>query len=229
MANSQSTFKTFLQISLVELIKGLFLFGSAGTWQWWQAWTYLVIDVFFSFLATTKLSQDSPELLEERKTASQKAEPWDKPIVLLTVAVLPTVLFVLAGLDQRWQWTRTLTLLDSWLAALLLVASTALFFWAQQSNRFFSSFARIQSDRGHQVVSHGPYRYVRHPGYLGLMLGSLALPLVLGSLPALLIGALMGALYVLRTGLEDRMLCLELSGYNDYAAKVRYKLIPFVW
>jgi protein-S-isoprenylcysteine O-methyltransferase Ste14 len=230
MADAKSGLKTvLLQIGIAEMVKGALLFGSAGTWQWWQGWAYIVIDVFFNMLATAKLSQESPELLEERKTASKKAKPWDKIIVLFVVAVLPSCLFVLAGLDRRWHWTGPLTVLESSVASLVLVASTSLFFWAQQSNKFFSSFARIQDDRGHQVVSSGPYQYVRHPGYLGLMLSSLALPVLLGSLPAFWVGVMINLLYVLRTGLEDKMLRSELKAYAEYAAKVRYKLVPYIW
>jgi protein-S-isoprenylcysteine O-methyltransferase Ste14 len=229
MANSRAGLKTILQVGMSEIIKGALLFGSAGTFQWWQGWAYILIDVSFSLFATAKLAQESPELLEERKTASKKAKPWDKIIVLLVVLILPFCLLVLAGLDRRWYWTGSVTVWESAVAALVLMASTSLFLWAQQTNKFFSSFARIQTDRGHQVVNSGPYQYVRHPGYIGLIFGSLALPLLLGSLPALLVGGIIGILYILRTELEDRMLCAELNGYRDYAAKVRYKLIPYLW
>ncbi|NTV53550.1 MAG: isoprenylcysteine carboxylmethyltransferase family protein [Candidatus Firestonebacteria bacterium] len=229
MAKSKSGLKTTFQILAAEVVKGAFLFGSAGTLRWWQGWVYLLSGVFFGVAATVTLSRESPELLEERKTAAKKAKPWDKIIVLLLIIILPTCLYVFAGLDRRWHWTRSITVLESLGALLVLLASNTLFLWAQKTNAFFSSFARIQDDRGHQVVSSGPYRVVRHPGYIGLMLGSLALPILLGSLPALGVGVLICILNVVRTELEDRMLRSELKNYQEYAAKVRYKLVPFIW
>jgi protein-S-isoprenylcysteine O-methyltransferase Ste14 len=228
MANSKAGIKTALQIVAAELIKGVFLFGSAGTLRWWQAWLYLASGVFFGILGSAIL-KESPELLEERKTASKKAKPWDKKIVVLTIAVLPVLLYVTAGLDRRFVWTVSITPVQSLAAFLVLAASTGLFLWAQRVNAFFSSFARIQDDRGQKAVSDGPYKIVRHPAYIGLILGSLAMPVLLGSLPALLVGVVIAGLNVLRTALEDSMLLNELAGYKDYAAKVKYRLIPFVW
>jgi protein-S-isoprenylcysteine O-methyltransferase Ste14 len=217
-----------LQIGAAGLVTAALLFIPAGTLDWWQAWAFLGSFVVFATLSTL-LYRDSPELLEERRTASKKAKAWDKPLVLLAVAVLPLVMLVLAGLDRRWGWTPPLRAWQSLLALALLVAGNALVHASMRANRFFSSFARIQSERGHQVVSAGPYRWVRHPGYAGLILGSLAAPLLLGSWPALGVGVLIGLVYVIRTALEDRMLREELEGYEAYAARVRHRLAPWVW
>ena len=97
------------------------------------------------------------------------------------------------------------------------------------SNSFFSQVVRIQSDRGHAVASAGPYRFVRHPGYLGMILFEPALSTLLGSWPAILVGAICAALILLRTALEDRTLQAELEGYTEYARQVRYRLVPGVW
>jgi protein-S-isoprenylcysteine O-methyltransferase Ste14 len=97
------------------------------------------------------------------------------------------------------------------------------------TNHYFSTFVRIQADRGHQVVSGGPYAFVRHPGYVGIIATTLAVPLVLGSawafLPALVSALLLGV----RTALEDRTLQKELPGYDEYAARVRFRLLPLIW
>ena len=98
-----------------------------------------------------------------------------------------------------------------------------------KANRFFSSHFSIQSDRGHTVASQGPYAIVRHPGYLGMVAGSVALPALLGSVPALGVGVLSACLGVLRTAFEDRALQAELPGYREYARQVRYRLLPRVW
>jgi protein-S-isoprenylcysteine O-methyltransferase Ste14 len=105
----------------------------------------------------------------------------------------------------------------------------ALWIWAMVSNRFFSQIVRIQSERGHAVATAGPYRYVRHPAYLGLIFFDLALSILLASWWALLASGACALLLLLRTALEDRTLQAELTGYGDYARQVRYRLIPGIW
>ena len=97
------------------------------------------------------------------------------------------------------------------------------------ANAYFSTAVRIQTDRGHTVCRTGPYRYVRHPGYLGFILQSIAVPILLGSLWALVPGIVAAALMVVRTALEDRTLQAELLGYQQYSREVRYRLIPGIW
>jgi protein-S-isoprenylcysteine O-methyltransferase Ste14 len=109
------------------------------------------------------------------------------------------------------------------MAGMLLVS------WAMASNKFFSTTVRIQDDRGQTVTSSGPYRLVRHPGYVGFLVSNLATPLLLGSLWALIPAVVLEALVVVRTALEDRTLQAELGGYRDYARRVRYRLLPGVW
>ena len=107
--------------------------------------------------------------------------------------------------------------------------SAAFILWAMFSNRFFSSIVRIQAERGHAVVTGGPYRFVRHPGYVAFILQSPATALLLGSLWALVPAGLAGALLAVRTALEDRMLRAELAGYGEYAEAVRWRLVPGLW
>jgi protein-S-isoprenylcysteine O-methyltransferase Ste14 len=109
------------------------------------------------------------------------------------------------------------------------IPAMALPWWAMSVNTYLSTIVRVQTERGHHVVTAGPYRYVRHPMYVGTILFGLCIPLFLGSWYALLPGALMGIGYVIRTALEDRTLQAELPGYADYAAQVRYRLLPGVW
>jgi protein-S-isoprenylcysteine O-methyltransferase Ste14 len=114
-------------------------------------------------------------------------------------------------------------------AALVIAAGYGLAVWAMVENRFFSAVARIQKDRGHEVVTTGPYRIVRHPSYAGAILAYLAFPLMLDALWSLIPGVIMAGVLVVRTGLEDRMLIEELEGYQGYAEETRYRLIPGVW
>ena len=133
---------------------------------------------------------------------------------------------IVAGLDAgRYRWS-AVPLAAKLLAWLGLALAGALIFWAITTNTYLSRMARIQGDRGQVVVTVGPYRYVRHPMYLGVILLFLGMPVAFGSWWALLPGAAIGALFVLRTAKEDRMLRDELPGYTEYAQQVRYRLVP---
>jgi protein-S-isoprenylcysteine O-methyltransferase Ste14 len=96
-------------------------------------------------------------------------------------------------------------------------------------NKFFSSVVRIQKDRGHKVIQDGPYKYVRHPGYVGIFFLAPAVPLILGSIWGLIPSGLFIIAIIIRTYLEDKTLHKELEGYKEYAKKVKYRLIPGIW
>jgi protein-S-isoprenylcysteine O-methyltransferase Ste14 len=168
-------------------------------------------------------------LIAERAQPKADAKAWDKLIVNLIVLIGFLGTLFVAGLDKRFSWSPPLS---AWViggALVLLVLSYGLSSWAMISNRFFSAYVRIQLDRGHTVVTAGPYRFLRHPAYLAGILSTLATPVLLGSLWALVPGLLGAALTILRTLLEDRTLQAELPGYQDYARRVRYRLVPGVW
>lgn len=105
----------------------------------------------------------------------------------------------------------------------------ALVVWATRSNAYFSQIVRIQSERGHQVAAGGPYRFVRHPAYIGMILTELGSSLMLGSWLALIPGVISALLFIVRTALEDRTLLAELNGYTEFAQKTRYRLLPGIW
>jgi protein-S-isoprenylcysteine O-methyltransferase Ste14 len=141
----------------------------------------------------------------------------------------PIAVMVVAGLDRRCGWSSIVPLPVQVLAALLVAGGYGFGVWAMLENRYFSSVARIQEDRGQQVVTTGPYRIVRHPGYAGMVLVSMALPVMLNALWALVPALVLATSFALRTSLEDRMLKEESEGYTDYAERTRYRLIPGVW
>jgi protein-S-isoprenylcysteine O-methyltransferase Ste14 len=136
---------------------------------------------------------------------------------------------IVAGLDVRFGWSPELALAIRLAALVLWLQGDVFSKWAAVSNRFYSRLVRIQEDRGHTVVTDGPYRTVRHPGYAGALLVGLATPIALGSLWALVPAVLLGLLLVIRTALEDRTLHAELSGYAAYAQQTRYRLVPLIW
>lgn len=137
--------------------------------------------------------------------------------------------WITAGLDIRFHWSRGMGALAFILGVTVAVFAVVLIAWAMHCNRFFSSVVRIQRDRGHVVITSGPYRFVRHPGYTGFCMFTLATPLILNSRWAFIPATVTTAVTVLRTALEDRTLQNELEGYVAYVRRVKYKLVPVIW
>jgi protein-S-isoprenylcysteine O-methyltransferase Ste14 len=206
-----------------------FVFLPAGRLDWPMAWALLV--TFVGGLSATNiwLAVRHTGLAKERADIPGTAKRSDWLLVELANFLIILVALPLAGLDKRFGWTTSLPLIVQLAAVLLFAACYALIFWAMSANEFFSTLVRIQSDRGHSVASGGPYRFVRHPGYVAMTAQFLLVPVALGSLWALLPAAAAAGVYILRTALEDRILQKELPGYADYARRVRYRLIPGIW
>ncbi len=207
---------------------GAALFLCAGTARWPVAWAYLAV-MTATLARTTALLRRYPDLIAERRKPPADAKRWDKPLVVVIGVIGPIALVVVCGLDRRFHWSPPLS--GWWQAAgLLLVASGAtLTNWALSANRFFSALVRIQRDRGHHVVDSGPYRIVRHPGYIGSIVHMPGAALALGSLWGLLLVTCVDGVVIVRTGLEDRTLRAELEGYAEYSRRVRYRLLPGIW
>jgi protein-S-isoprenylcysteine O-methyltransferase Ste14 len=205
------------------------LFLSAGRLDWVMGWATVGIYALWVGANALLLIPRNPELLAERaKRQKEGMKTWDK--MLLSVVGLATLVkYILAGLDVRYGWTAQMPLTIQVIALVVSALGYALGTWAMVTNAYFSMIVRIQEDRGHAVVSDGPYRYVRHPGYTGTTAFELATPIMLGSLWALIPGVLAAVLTVVRTALEDRTLMEELDGYQDYAQQVRYRLLPGIW
>jgi protein-S-isoprenylcysteine O-methyltransferase Ste14 len=203
---------------------GAILFGSAGRWDLPMFWAYLgvwAVSVLVGLLVV------DPTLIKERVRPGPGGKDY-----LTAVVFTPLWLgqCIVAGLDVgRFHWSDTVPIIVQLTALLAMAAAIAVMVWASAVNRFFSSVIRIQTDRGHHLITSGPYRYIRHPAYAaGLFLfagGGLAL----GSWLAALIGLLMVFPLVRRTAEEDRILHEQLEGYAAYAQKVRYRVLPGVW
>jgi len=199
-------------------------------WDWWQAWVYAIVSILGFVISRIIVGRRNPDLIAERAryTDQPDAKSWDKtlsPLVGLGGALIPLVI----GLDALYGWSAPFSLPVELLGLTLILAGYALGSYALIENRFFSGMVRIQTERGHQVVSTGPYRWLRHPGYAGALLTYVGTPLFLdsawGFLPVLFISIVL----VVRTRLEDRTLQEELTGYRDYAGQVRFRLLPGVW
>jgi protein-S-isoprenylcysteine O-methyltransferase Ste14 len=210
------------------VLAAIFL-GVSGRTDWTRAWIYVGINIALTILAGVWLRRVSPGLLEERSRLQKGTKNWDKLLAPLVAIVGPVATWLVAALDARWNWPVPVP--AAWSAAALVVceAGWAFTFWAMLTNRFFASTVRIQNDRGHHVIDGGPYRFVRHPGYTGAALFTLATPVALGSWQALIPAAATVAVLVLRTALEDRTLQRELEGYREFASRTRYRLIPGLW
>jgi protein-S-isoprenylcysteine O-methyltransferase Ste14 len=208
---------------------GVALFWSAGRLDWWQAWAALAVMTLWTAAIAVIVLRYNPDLLAERLGPRQGEKRWDAALVAL-MGLVTLVRYILAGLDQRYGWTGGMPVGAQILAlALCVLGNDVLFIWAMAANTFFSRITRIQSERGHAVVTSGPYRYVRHPGYAGAILYELAVGILLTSWPAMIAGGVGALLLILRTTLEDRTLQAELTGYADYVRRVRYRLLPGVW
>jgi protein-S-isoprenylcysteine O-methyltransferase Ste14 len=207
---------------------GVALFWSAGRIDWWAAWAAIAVWLAFYIAMDILLLRFNPDLMAERLNPPKGAKSWDR--ALMSIFRLTTLVrYILAGLDQRYGWTVGFPVAAQLAGLVVCVLGYALLAWAMTSNSFFSQIVRIQTDRGQTVITHGPYRYVRHPAYVGMILFELAMSVLLASWVSLLASGLCAILLILRTALEDRTLHAELTGYVDYAGQVRYRLLPGIW
>lgn len=208
---------------------GVALFWPAGRIDWWPAWAALA--VMFVWIAGTAIVvlRLNPALLAERLGRRQGAKSWDAAIVSI-MGLVTLVRYIVAGLDRRHGWTGGLPVAAQIAAlAVCVLGNDLIFLWAIISNAYFSQIVRIQPERGQTVVTGGPYRYVRHPAYIGEILYELAVPVLLASWWAMIPSGLAAIMLVVRTTLEDRTLHAELAGYAGYARRVRYRLVPGIW
>ena len=203
------------------------LFWGSGSLAWPMGWVYLVSLVAIGLITAAVLD---PSLLAERsRRRHPDQKPWDRVLFVLYGLTNGLAVPLLAALDRRFAWCGEVA---TWIQISALVVyglGWVLGIWAMAANKYFAEVVRIQQDRGQTVTTAGPYRYVRHPGYLGGIASLLATPLLLGSIWSSLAGILGAALLLVRTALEDRVLQEELPGYADYARQVRHRLIPGAW
>jgi protein-S-isoprenylcysteine O-methyltransferase Ste14 len=221
-------FKRFAQISVIFVFQAAILFSAAGQLNWVWAWIYLGISTVSVLVNSVILLRSSPETIAERGEA-KLTKKWDKIVSGFYSLFLFLLLPLVAGLDTRFGWTGELGIAWHIVGAVVLAAGLGLAGWAMIVNAYFSTTVRIQSDRGQTVCRSGPYRVVRHPGYVGFIFQSLATPILLGSIYAVVIGVMAATALVIRTFFEDRTLQVELPGYREYAQEVRHRLVPRVW
>jgi protein-S-isoprenylcysteine O-methyltransferase Ste14 len=216
------------QILFVFVFLGLVLFLAAGSLHWIAAWVYLGISIVAVLINAILMLRINPETVAERGQA-KGWQDWDKWVSGLFALFQYFILPLVAGLDARLHWSGEIGLMWHAIGAALYAIGMAGTSWAMVSNAYFSTAARIQSERGQQVCSSGPYRFIRHPGYTGIILQAVSVAVLLGSVWALIPAVLAASLMIIRTTMEDKMLQTGLPGYMEYTQIVKFRLIPGVW
>lgn len=209
----------------VIVVVGIFVL--AGKVTWWNAWLFLIFMLFVGVF-NQRIINSTPGLAKERKTAAAKSKPWDVMLVRILTIISPSMLLV-AALDTRFRWLPCVPVSISVAAFLTMIPTAILIYRTIAANRFFSSHVRIQKDRGHVLISTGPYRIIRHPGYTGTMFFYLLAPMALGSWTAFILGVCATVILIYRTIKEEKLLMEKLPGYITYKSQVRNRLIPGIW
>ena len=217
--------KRLIQTVLTLLFQGIILFLSAWTIKWIWAWIFILTGVLILIINMVVIPS---EVIEERGRKKENVKKWDK--ILTTINSFPYIgIYILSGLDYRFNWSINFNISIHITGLLFFILGAMIFTWSMISNKFFSTMVRIQTEREHQVATTGPYKIIRHPGYVGFILMSLATPISLGSLYGLIMSGFVIVILIIRTALEDRTLKNELTGYLEYSKKVKYRLVPFIW
>jgi protein-S-isoprenylcysteine O-methyltransferase Ste14 len=221
--------RRLVQVAISILVQAAILFLALGDLGWIWAWVYIGTGLVIVLANAIVLLSTDPALIAERGQVKEDAKEWDRWYAAILSLFGPALTLLVAGLDERYGWSGSQPLALHLVGWALFVLGNVLWGWAMASNRFFGGLVRIQEERGHTTATGGPYRFVRHPGYVGMIVFSVGTALLLGSLWALIPVGLTCCAIVARTALEDRTLREELDGYAEYARRVRYRLLPGVW
>jgi protein-S-isoprenylcysteine O-methyltransferase Ste14 len=230
MKKNLLTPRVILQLLLFIVVVPFLPLLISRDWGWWEAWTFAFVSILGFVISRILAARKNPDIISERARMMQHedTQPWDKRLAPL-LGIGGVLMMIVPGLDQLLGWSPAFSTPLKLFALVLILAGYALGAYALIENHFFSGVVRLQSERGHHVVSGGPYAWVRHPGYAGALLTYFVTPVFLDSywtfLPFLFVAVVM----VIRTHLEDRFLQEALEGYKEYAQKVRYRLLPGVW
>lgn len=221
---AKATRNAILRLVVGLLFIGVLVFLPAGTFEYWQAWVWLAslfLPMIFSLGYLVKID---PALLE-RRTRTHEVRPEQRRIIAGSVVYF-LITFLVPGLDLRYGWSRVPGWL-SLLAAGIVLASYLLYIYVLKTNTFASRV--IEVEQGQQVITTGPYAFVRHPMYLAMILMMTATPLALGSYWAMIPSIGFILLLAARARNEEQLLLTELQGYADYTHKTRYRLFPGIW
>jgi protein-S-isoprenylcysteine O-methyltransferase Ste14 len=211
----------------LSLVFAALLFAAAGNPLWVRAWVFVLVGFVMEVGTLFLLSKRVPETLHHRGIMHPDVKAFDKVFALGWLGLF-LLTPIVAGIDERFHLS-SIPMTMLYLGVALLTGSYLFGTWAMIENEHFEQFVRIQVDRDHRVVTSGPYRIVRHPGYAGAILGALCTPFILGSWWTCVPVGAVALLFIIRTALEDRTLRTELEGYEAYTQRVRYRLFPGLW
>jgi protein-S-isoprenylcysteine O-methyltransferase Ste14 len=212
-------------VAIFPVVMAVILFVAAGQLDWTWAWVYLGINLANVLIVGPITIRTNPATVAEHDEL-KKTEKWDVGSVFYLLAMY-IALPLVAGLDLRFGWVRDLSIAWHVVGAAMFAIGLGLASWVMITNPYIWSEESIQ--RGQTVCSTGPYQFVRHPAYVGLIIQALGVPILLGSFWALIPGITAAVCIVIATSSEDRMLQTELPGYQDYVQKVRFRLVPGIW
>jgi protein-S-isoprenylcysteine O-methyltransferase Ste14 len=225
----QFSYRRVMIRSFISIIGiGVAIFALAGRLDYWQGWVYFFTSFVLMLVFAVSFAKKR-DLIKERIRPGPGVKWWDKIFFAIYVPLSISV-GLLAALDAgRLYWSPELPVIVYPLMWILTVTGYGITYWAMWTNQFFSSRVRIQTDRGHYVITTGPYRFFRHPGYTGAIIIISASAVLLGSLYALIPAGITIILLIIRTYLEDITLQKQLPCYTDYVQKTPYRLIPYIW
>lgn len=226
---TKSGIKAFLAPIRWIIVTGVVFFMASGEISNLRVWIYMGVYAVGGLAIGILLTKQAPKLLNDRGKMQEGTKPLVKYIVLTYFLLAIVITPLVAGLDHRLNLSETLPFHYLYVGIFLYMISAIFSTCPMLYNPFFEGTVRIQIEKNHHVINTGPYKIVRHPGYLGMLLGSIALPLALGSVLALIPLFIMIVLIIVRTYFEDTTLQRELTGYAAYCKEVKYRLIPFIW
>jgi protein-S-isoprenylcysteine O-methyltransferase Ste14 len=221
------TAQAFLGLVQLVALLAIFLFLPGWSFNYWQAWVFLIVFAISVFLITLFFLKKDPRLIQSRLKVGPVAEQQKSQKIIQAVASIFFILpFITASIDHRLGWSKVPT----WavlLGDVLVALGLYIVFLVFRENTFTSATVEVQDEQ--KVISTGPYAVIRHPMYSGAFIMLMGIPLALGSWPALIFVFLLFAAIVWRLLEEEKFLAKNLPGYTNYREKVRYRLIPFIW
>lgn len=225
---TKTVIRNYVKIIIYLTFFGTCLFLPAGQIDWQMGWVYLLINAVSMIINSVILQKLHPRLLVDRVNAKTK-KGWDRALAGIMTFIGPISICIVSGFSFRNQWIPQMPFYYQIAGIILIVLGCTVSAWAIASNKFFFGFMRIAKEESHSVCDKGAYKIVRHPGYLGAFLVTLATPLLLNSVWAFIPAAITVISIFFRTFLEDKSLIKNLDGYLDYTRKVRFRLIPPIW
>lgn len=224
------TLRTIFQLFVFIFVVPLLPLLISERWNWAEAWVYAMVHITGFIISRYLAARKHPDLIEERARMlrHEDTEYFDRWLAPL-VGMAGILIMLTVGFDARNGFSITFDIRVKIVSLVFMIAGFALGTLALMENRFFSGVVRIQKERGHSVVSGGPYALIRHPGYAGAILTYMATPIFLDSLWSILPVMFAIVVLIVRTDLEDKTLRDRLEGYEEYTRTVRYRLFPGIW